>query len=96
MGLTQSVNFPTQISPNGKFSLLDLVMTNFPANVSCSSSATIGSSDHVLVKVNISMTILKEQHQHGRVLQFTEENWKAAITLQNWSPISTTPDIISA
>ena len=35
IGLTQSVNFPTQISPNGKSSLLDLVMSNFPAHVSC-------------------------------------------------------------
>ena len=50
MGLTQSVNFPTHISPNGKSSLLDLVMTIFPTNVSCTSSAPIGSSHHVLVK----------------------------------------------
>ena len=57
-GLTQSVNFPTQISPNGKYSFLDLVMTKFPTNVSCSFSAPIGSRDHMLVKVNISHTEL--------------------------------------
>ena len=54
MGLTQSMNFQTWISPNSKSSLLDLVITNIPTNVSCSSSAPIGSSDHVLMKVNIS------------------------------------------
>ena len=58
MGLTRSVNLPTQISPNGKSSLLDLVITSFPTNVSCSSSAPIGSSDHVLVKANISRAFL--------------------------------------
>ena len=63
MGLTQSVNFTTQISINGKASLLDLVMINFPANVSCSFSALIGSSDHLLVKVIISLAILREQPQ---------------------------------
>ena len=72
MRLTQSVNFPSQISPNGKSPLLDLVMTNFPANVSCSSSAPIGSSDQVLVRVNISLAILRELPQHQRVWQFAQ------------------------
>ena len=57
--LTQSVNFPTWILPNGKPSLLDFMMTIFPANVYCLSSAPNGSSDHFLVKVNISLVILK-------------------------------------
>ena len=50
MGLTRSVNLPTWISFNGKYSFLDLRMTNFPANVSCSSSSPIGSSDLMLVR----------------------------------------------
>ena len=54
LGLTQSVNFLTRISTNGTPSLLDLILTNFPDNICCSSSAPIGSSDHVLVKVDIS------------------------------------------
>ena len=57
MKLTQSVNFATQISLNGKSSLLDLVMTNFPANVSCS------LSDHMFVKANVSLAILRELPQ---------------------------------
>ena len=65
--MTRSVNFPTRISPNGKSPFLDLVMTNFPANVSSSSSAPIGSSDHMLVKVNITLAILRELPQHWRV-----------------------------
>ena len=64
MGLTQSVNFLTHISPNSKSSLLlDLVVTNFPENVSCSSSAPIGSFDLMLVRVNMSPAILREQPQ---------------------------------
>ena len=99
MGLSRSVNFPTQISPNGKSSLLDLVMTNFPANVSSSSSSPIGISDHMLVKVNISLAILREQPQCRRVWQFTQadrQGLQAAISLQNWSPIFTAPDVNSA
>ena len=95
--LTQSVNFPTHISPNGKSSLLDLVITNFHANVSYSSSAPIVSSDHVLVMVNISLTFFRKQPQ--QVWQFTQANWQglqAATTLQDWSHVSTTPDIYSA
>ena len=76
-------------------------MTNFPANASCSSSssAPIGSCDHVLVKVNISLTIPRKQPQRWRVWQFTQASWQgpqAIITLQDWSPISTTSDINSA
>ena len=99
MGLTRSVNFPTQISPNGKSSLLDLVMTKFPTNVSCSSSAPIGSSDHVLVRGNISLAIFRELPQPRRVWHFIQAGWQglqAAISLQDWSPISTAPDINSA
>ena len=76
MGLTQSVNFPTHISPNGKSSLLDLVMTIFPTNVSCTSSAPIGSSHHVLVKVNISLDVLRELPQRRRVCNFTQADWQ--------------------
>ena len=49
-----TVNVPTWISADGKSSLLDLVMSNFPADVSCSSSAQTGLSDHMLVRVDIS------------------------------------------
>ena len=59
MRLTRCVNFPTGISPNGKSSILELVITVFHANVSCSPFAIIGSSDHVLVRVNISLAILE-------------------------------------
>ena len=55
LGLTQSVNFPTRITTNGTLSLLDLILSNLPENICCSSSAPIGSSDHVLVKVDISL-----------------------------------------
>ena len=43
LGLTQSVNFPTQISTNSTPSLPDLILTNFPENICCSSSVPIGS-----------------------------------------------------
>ena len=70
MGPIQSVNFSTRISPNGKSSFLDLVMTNIPANVSSSSSAPIGSSDYMLVKVNIPLAILREPPQRHRFWYF--------------------------
>ena len=57
------------ISPNGKSSLPVLVMTNLPTYVSCSSSASIGSSDCVLVNVNISLVLLRELPQCHRVWQ---------------------------
>uniref|UniRef100_UPI00358E1B92 pachytene checkpoint protein 2 homolog n=1 Tax=Myxine glutinosa TaxID=7769 RepID=UPI00358E1B92 len=60
LGLTKFVNLLTWISPKGKSSFLDFVFTNIPANVSCYPSATIGSSDHKLVMVNISLAILSE------------------------------------
>ena len=75
------------------------VMTTFPTNVPCSSSATVGSSDHVLGKFSISLAIVREQPQHWQVWQFTQATWlglQAAIILQNWSPISTASDINSA
>ena len=64
LGLTQFVNFLTgsQSMLTGfqpvPLSLLDLILTNFTENICCSSSAPIGSSDHVLVKVNISLAII--------------------------------------
>ena len=72
MELIQPVNFPTWISPNSKYSLLKLVMTNLPTNFSCSFSAPIVSSDYVLVRVNISLANLKELPRHHWVLQFTQ------------------------
>ena len=63
-GLTRSVNFLNWISPNGKSSLQDLVLTNFPANVSCSLSTPIASSDDLFLRVNISLAILRELPQH--------------------------------
>ena len=71
LGLTQSVNFLTRISTNGTLSLLDLILTNFPENICCSSSAPIGSSDHVLVKVDISLAVIREPPQRRRSLKPT-------------------------
>ena len=84
LGLTQSVNFPTRISTNSTLSLLDLILTNFPENICCSSSAPIGSSDHVLIKVDISLAIIREPPHRCRVWHFTQANWQglqAAIKL---------------
>jgi len=53
--LTQSVKFQTRISTNGTTSLLDHILTNFPENICCSSSTPIGSYDHMLNKVDISV-----------------------------------------
>ena len=74
LGLTQSVNFPIRISPNGTPSLLDLILTNFPQfeNICCFSSTPIGSSDHMLVKIDISLAVIREPHQHRRVWYFTK------------------------
>ena len=74
IGLTQSVNFPTRISTNGIPSLLDLILRNFPENICCSSSALIGSSDHVLVKVDISLAVIREPPQRRRAWQLTQAN----------------------
>jgi len=68
--LTQSVNFLTWISTNRTPSLLDLILTNFPENVCCSSSTPIGSSDHMLVKAIISLAVIREPLQRQRVWHF--------------------------
>ena len=67
LGLTQSVHFPKRKSTNVTPTLLNLILTNFPENSCCSSSAPIGLSDHVLVKVDISLTVIREPPQHRRV-----------------------------
>ena len=41
LGLSQLFNFPTGISKNGTPSLLDLILTNIPENICCSSSTPI-------------------------------------------------------
>uniref|UniRef100_A0A8C4NKW1 Zinc finger protein n=1 Tax=Eptatretus burgeri TaxID=7764 RepID=A0A8C4NKW1_EPTBU len=51
---TSATHWDGHIPTNGTPSLLDLILTNFPENICCSSSTQIGSSDHMLVKVNIS------------------------------------------
>ena len=99
MGLTQSVNFPTRISTNGTPSLLDLILTNFPDNICFSSSAPIGSSDHVLVKVDISLAVIREPPHRRRVWHFTRAEWQglqAAIKLIDSSPIATFSNINSS
>ena len=99
LGLTQSVNILTRISTNGTPSLLDRILTNFPENICCSSSAPIGSSDHVLVKVNISLAVIRDQHQRRQVWHFTQAYWQglqAAIKLLDWSPIATFSNINSS
>ena len=98
LGLTQSVNFPTRISTNGTLSLLDLILTNFPENVCCSSSAPFCSSYHMLVKMDISLDVLREPPQRCQVWHFTQADWQrpqAAIKLLDWSPITTSSDINS-
>ena len=99
MGLNQSVNFPTRISTIGTLSLLYLILTNFPDNICCSSSAPIGSSDHVFVKVDISLAIIREPPQCRQVWHFTQADWQglqAAIKLRDWSPIATFSNINSS
>ncbi len=99
LGLTQSVNFPTRISTNGTPSLLDLILTNFPDNICCSSSAPIGSSDHTLVKVDISLAVISEPPQCRRVWHFTQADWQglqSTIKLLDWSPIATFSKINSS
>ena len=96
--LTQSVNFLTQISINGTPSLLDLILTNFPENI-CSTPAPISSSDHVLVKVDISLAVIREPPQRRRVWHFTQADWQglqAVIKLLDWSPIATFSNINSS
>ena len=99
LGLTQSVNFPTRISTNGAPSLLNLILTNFHENICCSSSDPIGSSDHVLVKVTISLAIIREPSQCRRVWHYTQADWQglqAAIKLPDWSLITTFSNITSS
>ena len=72
MGLTQSVDRPTLISPNSTSSFLDFVMMNFPANTSCSSSAPTDLFDRVLVRVNIALTFVRLVRQHRRNWQLTQ------------------------
>ena len=101
--LTQSVNFSTQISTNGTLSLLDLILTNFPENICCSSSAPIGSSYHVLVKVDFSLAVIGEPPQlWEEVLSFKllgltlchDLSWESYISnhgLQSQSPTGNPP-----
>ena len=99
IGTDTIINFPTRISTNGTPSLLDLIFINFPENIFCSSSAPIGSSDHVLVKVDISLAVIRELSQHRRVCHFAQADWQglqAAIKILDWSPIATFSNINSS
>ena len=74
-------------------------MTNFPENICCSSSATIGSSDHVLVKVDISLAVIREPPQRHRVWHFNQadrQGLQAALKLLDWSPIAIFSNINSS
>ena len=76
-----------------------MILTNFPENICHSSSAPIGSTDHMLVKVDISLAVIREPPQHRQVWHFTQADWQrlqAAIKLPDWSPISTFSDINSS
>ncbi len=69
-----------------------------PGNI-CSSSAPIVSSDHMLVKVDISLAVIREPPQRRRVWHFTQAEWQglqAAIKHLDWSPVSTFSDINSS
>ena len=98
MGLTQSGNFLTQNSSNGKSSIIKLVMTNLPAHVSCCFSVQIGLPEQVLVRVSISPAIFRDLPRCQRVWQFIqadEQGLQPAISLSDWS-ISATLNIVTA
>ena len=96
LGMTQSVNFLTQISTNGTPSRLDLILTHFPENICFPSSTPIGSSNHMLIKVDISLAVIREPPHRCRVWHFSQpdrQGLQAAIKLQDWSPIATFSNI---
>ena len=91
-----------EISPT--FTLLCLGLGNdefslkYDPRVSCSSSAPISLSDHVLVRVYISQAIVREC-RIGIVWQFNQADWQglqAALSWQDRSFISTSPDVNTA
>ena len=93
-GLTKSISFPTSIPPNGKHSLLDLVMSN----LSCSSSAQ-GDYVHVLVRVSflfVSFTVIREPPKCRCRWQLGKTDWsglKSTISIQGRSIITSAPNI---
>ena len=96
MGLTLIGQLP---NPDLNKSILDLILTNSPENICCSSSAPIGSSDQMFVKVDISLAVIREPPHRRRVWNFTQADWQglqAAIKLIDWSPIATFSNINSS
>ena len=72
---------------------------NFPENICCSSSTPIGSSDHMLVKVDISLAVIREPPQCRRDWHFTQadgQGLQVAMKLLDSSPFSTLTDINSS
>ena len=99
LGLTQIGQFPdpdlNQWYPISSGSDFD----KLPENICCPSSAPISSSDHVLVKVDTSLAVIREPPQRRRVWHFTQADWQdlqAAIKLLDWTPISTLSNINSS
>ena len=99
MGLIQSVNSLTRISTNGTPPLLNLILTNFPENICCSSTAPIGSSHQYLSK-KASLCLLLENHlsavASGISLNLTGKDFKQPSNFQTslpslLSPTSTRP-----
>ena len=68
--LTQSVFFLPYISSNGSHSLLDVVTSNFLSNLPCCSSAPLGFSNHIFVKVFVSFAIFRELPRHRHAWHF--------------------------
>ena len=59
----------------------------------------ISSTDHVLVRINISLAILRVPPQHRQFWQFARayrRGLQAAISLEDWFPGSAAPDINSS
>ena len=80
----------------GTPSLLDLILTNLPENIFCSSSAPIGSSDHMLVKVDISsLWLLLENHfstvESGISLRPTGRDFKQPSNFKTGLPLLLSP-----
>ena len=72
---------------------------NFPCNLYCSSSAPFGSSDHSLVKANISLAIMRASTQHCKIWLIAQIKWQElprTLSQMDWAAICTASDIDSA
>ena len=97
LGLTQSVNFPTRISINSTPYFLDLILTNFPENICCSSSAPNGFLTTCLSKWT-SLRLLSENHlsavESGISLRLTGRVFKQSSNFEIGLPSLLSPTSI--